>query len=376
MYNMKNPKTKKTGVKCELHQPVTMVLVLLLFWFCPICNAGTIERYVDPDAVGGGTGIDLANAYTSLQTCLDTEARDLTNNGGDTFIAYVCSTGGTDDTTPVVISSSWGTNEAYDITVIQTDFPTNGIWDDSKYILSTTNNVCISLNKEVYMTVENMQILVNGSGSSYAMGVYVPSGISTCKLYFDSCIVKGNSTTTQDCYGFRLNDSSVTTYIYNCLIYGFVNENDPQHYGIWADSVATVYIYNSTIFNNYLGINQDSGSVVVKNTVSCNNYDDFEGSFTTIDYCASDDGDGTNGVDWDAEATDWAAAFTDYSSGDFSVKDTDSDLYDAGTSDPGSGLYSDDIIGTTRTTWDVGAFEFKNAAKSRKKGRIAIINFN
>ena len=74
------------------------------------------------------------------------------------------------------------------------------------------------------------------------------------------------------------------------------------------------------------------------------------------------------------EADDWDAAFTDYSNGDFSVKNDSSVLYGAGTDNPGAGLYSDDIIDTARSsTWDIGAFEYV-AAGGGSTSQVIIIS--
>ena len=91
------------------------------------------------------------------------------------------------------------------------------------------------------------------------------------------------------------------------------------------------------------------------NCVAGNCTDDFNGTIT-IANCCSDDGDGANpqgplGADWDNE-------FTDKDNGAFSLL-VGGNCVGNGTDDPGSGLYSDDIIGTVRTsTWDIGAFEY------------------
>ena len=88
-----------------------------------------------------------------------------------------------------------------------------------------------------------------------------------------------------------------------------------------------------------------------------NNTDDF-GAWTSASSsynCSDDDDVGTNkrtpsSLDWDNE-------LADANNGDFTIV-TGGNCIDNGTDDPGSGIYSDDIIGTTRTsTWSIGAYE-------------------
>ena len=83
---------------------------------------------------------------------------------------------------------------------------------------------------------------------------------------------------------------------------------------------------------------------------------------STIDYCASDDNDGTNNVDETGGVGDtWVDSIPDFATNDFTL--VDKHLNGVGTDDPGSGLYSDDIAGTERSsTWDVGAFEYESVA--------------
>ena len=69
-----------------------------------------------------------------------------------------------------------------------------------------------------------------------------------------------------------------------------------------------------------------------------------------------------------ATATASADNFTSAAGDDFTVKDTDADIYNTGSDL--SGTFTDDIAGTTRTTWDIGAFEYVAAASAR---RIMII---
>ena len=141
-------------------------------------------------------------------------------------------------------------------------------------------------------------------------------------------------------------------------------------------------VYNSTIYNCQDGIQRSLGTVIAKNNVAFNNTDDFDGSFTTLDYNASDDdmsGTDPHWIDMGSSTVEWAKAFTDYTNHDFSIKDYFSPLYDAGTNIV---IVDDDIIGTARPrdkSTDVGAFEFtglipkyrfKEGGEYRIKGNI------
>ena len=69
-------------------------------------------------------------------------------------------------------------------------------------------------------------------------------------------------------------------------------------------------------------------------------------------------GEGTDGVAITQTADNYAALVVDAAGGDFSITDTSSELYNAGTN---TGAPPDDIIGILRpqdTTVDIGAFEF------------------
>jgi len=79
--------------------------------------------------------------------------------------------------------------------------------------------------------------------------------------------------------------------------------------GIWFDDCDEANVDHSIIKGFYNGLERDTGTIVVRNSAVFDNTDDFNGTFDTINYCASDDGDGTNAVapsgsDWDNEYTD------------------------------------------------------------------------
>jgi hypothetical protein len=112
---------------------ITFFFAILLLFAGPIFG-GELVKYVDPDATGAGNGNSWTDAYTSLATCISTEAQDLTDNGGDTLLIWCRSSGGTDDTSAVVIAGgAWTTSATCTVTIQGYDFPSDGVLDTSKY---------------------------------------------------------------------------------------------------------------------------------------------------------------------------------------------------------------------------------------------------
>jgi hypothetical protein len=123
-------------------------------------------------------------------------------------------------------------------------------------------------------------------------------------------------------------------------------------------------MYNSVVYGNLYvhgaGINLNNGSAVLKNcAVFGNAGSDFdESASATIDYCASNDGTGTNAVA--PSGSDWANEFADPANGDLTLLST-GNLYQAGV---GPGADSDvpvtDIEGDSRSgvSCDIGADEY------------------
>lgn len=329
-----------------------------------------IVRYVDTGAAAGGNGTTSATsgancAYQSLSQCEAAEDGVYGNlaSGSNTLTIHCNRTnGGGQDTSRVDFGTDWITDSDSYLTVIADDFPADGKLDTSKYILHTTNDNAI-INRTQYSRLINLQIQVtqNDNGADY--GIYflnTPTGGSDNRI--DSCIIHGVCSGTGDCWGINIADADCVLTIFNTVIYDFRSSDNPSDTGFRGigaiASGSAVTLYNCTLSNCYIGFYDTGGATTAAyNCAIFNNADDFY-AIDTVDYCASDDGDGTNGINWANEATDWNANFTDYANGDFSVKDTDADIYDAGTSDPGSGLYSDDLVGTARSTWDIGAFEY------------------
>ena len=178
------------------------------------------------------------------------------------------------------------------------------------------------------------------------------------KLYIASSIIKMSGSTAER-KTIEVNGGGQTAYIWNTVLIGSGVEEGIR---LWD---STAFIYNTTIYNMAQGIALDNAnaSATVKNSAVFNNTDDFYNNVGTldIDYCASDDGDGTNSVTITRSASNYAALVVDAPNGDFHITDTNSELYNMGTnlsSNPDLS-FTYDIDGDTRSgTWDIGADEY------------------
>ncbi len=312
----------------------------------------TVERYVDTDVVGGaGDGTSFEDAYSSLSAWEAAEQTNLVTDG-DLHIVHCRASSGTSDSTAVLVDG-WTTDATHNIT-IQVDEADrfNGEYDETAYRIVLSSSTYVFRAVEDYMEIYGLQFhnQVSGDSTSWCVdGIGEWGKLGYCLL---SCPDDGVGL-----YMARTN----TQYVYNCLFYNPHTEGSTAK-GIEINS-GTNYILNCTFHDFDDGVYTSGGDTYATNCISFDNADDFNrfGGSLTIDHCASDDGDGTNSV----QPGDWTLVLTDYPNNVFSLKSTDTDCTGAGTDDPGSGLYSDDIVGYTRTSiWDIGAFENQVAAGS------------
>jgi hypothetical protein len=317
----------------------------------------TLLRYVDPDVVGGlGDGSSWENAYSSLNSCIAGQAQNLTDGGGDIMSIQCRSSAGTNDTAAVV-EDGFTTNATCYLEITGTDFPTNGVLDTTKYTIALTNSTLIQIDDD-YVRLHNLQLVGTTTGTGTTYGIHV-AAVATSHIRIDSCIIKGICSGTGTAYGIYVSDSSATVRTYNCLIYNWKSGTDTTHAGARISAGSSVIFYNCTFWGNYYGLYRTAGTVTAKNCAVGNNNDDFSGTMT-VDYCCSDDGDGTNAQN--PSGGDWANEFNNAGGGNFSLK-SGGNCVGHGTDDPSGGIYSDDIIGFGRTSvWDIGAFEYQPPA--------------
>jgi len=301
--------------------------------------ASVISHIIDPDN-GGGTDYISLNAWEVAQQ------RDLP--AADEIAQANCrASSGSADTT-VVDLVGW-TTDATRYIEIKGERLGSAELDVSKYRLSTIDETALAV-RENFVRVDAFQLTLSFSSSDTYIACINHTALDVGnELRISNSILKGNAGVGTVKYIGIINNTNAIIKIWNTIIYDF-----PRR-GI-EFSGSTCHCYNIVIegATSVDGFKQLSGTMTCINCVSFNNADDFD-SVSNIDYCASDDGDGDHPV----TPSDWSTVFEDWANEDFSLKSTDTDLKDAGISDPGSGLFSDDIAGDTRSgIWDIGADEY------------------
>jgi hypothetical protein len=317
--------------------------------------------YVDVDVVGGaGDGSSLANAYSSLSVAEAAEQGDISvGTGSDEYVILEChNTGGSADTTKLTING-WTTAAAnYILIRANSSYRHAGIWDDAKYRYEQTNVTYALEIVEDYVRFEGVQFGLDVNDDATNMrGIAWYSISASNDLRFSNLLINFTDTSTTWSHAMQCIDADSDVTMENVIIWGGCT------WGIYVTG-SSAEIVNCTVNGCFNAIYENgTGTYDVYNCLVFENSDDFVGSFNTIDYCASDDGDGTNAVDISGQtADDYAALVVDADGGNFKPTDASSALVDAGDDDPtGSGYGSPDAAGNVRSSWDVGALEYVSA---------------
>ena len=325
----------------------------------------------------------ISHRYTSLASAVSGEAQNWVTAGNKPIIEILegdesNNWSGSPDTSPVSFGSAWGLSSTYPLIIktLGTARSQNGLWDSNAYILSVSNNNGILFTD--YGTTDRLHIHMDG------LQIKVTSTIASKRcLYGDGYIgiiefkngYLWNNSNIGTCHAMLCScfDDNGIFRIWNSILRSYSN-NTGQVIDTYNDNI---YVYNSTIFNTSRGVNTRNNGVTVKNSAlfyidDINGVDtnDIVGTYTAVDYCASDNVVGTNAVDISPgsdEPTEWAKAVKDYVNGDVTIKDISSVLYGAGNdlSNEFTDLTGDtnplnkDMIGNNRTRWDIGAINYE-----------------
>lgn len=316
-----------------------------------------VLRFVNTASTAGGDGTTNATtganrAYASLN---EWEAAEQTNlvTAGDTH-RVVCE-GTAADTTRTDVSG-WTTGASNFIT-IETDPNAaagrhNGKFSTSHYRIDTTATEALAI-RDLFVRVFGLQLRTTGT-SGWSATLDLP-GFDPSDIRIGYCIVESQK---QGNSGIFSRGDDIVVKIFNTVVGPINYLGSPSDIGIECSSTGTVDIFNCTIATATTGIDSESGNTVtVKNTTVADCTDDFNllGT-TTIDFCASDDGDGTNAQTLSGTRSD---DFVDFVNTDFHTV-AGSVMVNNGVTDPGSGLFLDDIEGQSRrVSWDIGMDELR-----------------
>ena len=301
------------------------------------------DYYVNTDTGDDGNPGTSGSPKASLDGALDQIVVDSGGTLDKNVTVHL--TGATDDTLSCTTS---GIAHGGYILTIEAD-AVGPIWAAGSYILKETSTFARAL--EVVsatgaVVVRHLQIDLNSQGNS--TGIYTLAGIFT-----DGCFIKTGGTSAIGIYSAS---SSAPTFT-NTIVTGVPD-------GITVADWGNTYVYNCDIANaSSTGIKRvgtNGTKPTVKNCAVFNTGDDFSGSFATIDYCASDDGDGTNPVTPSGGGAWWPDDFADAANNDFTLLSS-SNLVGSGVDL--SGIFTNDINDDTRTVpWDLGADAYIPAA--------------
>ena len=276
--------------------------------------------------------------------------------------AVVVNWGGTTDATrKLVILIPTGTAESIN------NQRHSGVWDSNKAYMQLAESARFIECQEGFSDIQGIQLDAVNTISAI---IDIDPKLDDGTYNIDSVIGK-NANGQYQAYVCATDLKAYIVNIWNCI---FDGNSGSSGKGVICNKAAPVFnMFHNTIYgvvsNQGIETSNSPAFTVINNAVF-NNSDDFVGAGMTISYCASDDGDGTNEVDWDAGATDWALVFADHANGDFSLNDYTgaSAVIEQGTDLSSSEGIWRDIAGNERgSTPDIGAFEFVSSGSAITK---------
>lgn len=283
------------------------------------------------------------------------------------------------DTTAVVIDG-WTTSATNYIWIHTVAGEGHGGYrDTAKYVLSNASADVLKI-LENYVRVEGLQL--------EQTTVNIPTALVTCEgtgasdirldtLLFTSTTSGGSGLNS----GISVSDAvggTITVNAYNCVAYNMINTDFPTSpaagIAFTMPSFGVFNVYNCTAFDCQVGFVSPAATYKTK-AINCHAHSsssaDFTGAFHASSNfnCSSDaTAPGANSlINKAAGDVDFTSTTTTATT--FLDIDSTSVLVGAGTDDPYTGVYSDDIKSRTRTsTWDIGANEFVAAGGATTRG--------
>jgi hypothetical protein len=309
-----------------------------------------------------------SQTYASLHAALIGEdGLDLTvdNGSGVPGILYF-DLYGFEDTTQVVYNGYTGIHtDASNYVVIRAVGSHGGKLNTSVYRHKYSGvNVGINIEDIPHLYLQGLQIISNGTTTnSRAMDIDL-NYISNSKCYIDKLLMYQESSTSSY-NGLYMTETNTDFYVTNSLIYGFKG-NGIVH----AAALGDVWTYNCTIDSCGTGIKTAGLKYRVKNTRITNCTTVVNETNGALESSSNNNlTDGSAPTNWGSNSLDSTDTPTvSYVDGDNATLASRDYHLVSGDSGIGAGLdlssdsdhsFNDDIDGTTRSSWDIGADEYE-----------------
>ena len=307
--------------------------------------------------------------YTSLNSTLGGEAKDITVEIGDLLILLE---NFSDITQVTTVGQNWTTDPTHRV-LIQAADNHNGKWSTSVYRLEVQGT---AFRNETIddLEITGIQIREHGTGSNSRCFHYQIGLSSGTQILEKFIFIQDHQDSADNVVALEIDDSSPTYKIRNGVIYGNLAGSNVL-IGMRVDaSTATVYFDNIAIDSVDTGISLSSPNVRLRNTRIT--------AVTTVKaggsnlHSASDFNltDGTGPTNWGGNSIDSGDSPTiDYiddtnstlKSRDYRLDSSSDSGYEVGTdlTSDSNNPFSDDIGGIARSDpWDIGPHELSAAA--------------
>lgn len=320
-------------------------------------QAQTITRYVNTASTAGGDGTTngtsgSTRAYATLPEALNALPSTLSNP----YIIYLDFSGGWDPSNLNQAPWDMVTSATNNLKITtQGKWRATAQWREEIGGFHATNRNGVYNNIPEHVWFDGFQVKMTVTdGSSYVAikTANANQDAADCDNRISNCFVKAEIT-SGSVIGFNsrplAGGGAGTSKIWNCIAWNCTT-------GFNCDFVTTD-VFNCLSYGGDYGYVLDAvNAIKAVNCIAASNaLNDFVGTFASGSNYNASTGAGAPGANSRQSQT---FTFRNAAAGDFRLSTSDAGAKDFGTSDPGSGLYSDDIGGYTRSgSWDIGASE-------------------
>jgi len=329
--------------------------------------ATMVEKIVDT----GGSG-----DYTSLaawESAMNTSYPNLVTSDVYLVARCKCTTGAANTTQTTIDTFTTDPTHYVKIYADRSDgYRHSGVYDSSKFRIEYTATSWLgAIHIQVlYVYIDGIQIYLYDPLAGTNQGaITVYYNNSSSRTYISNCLIilaQGSSKTSGGTYGISVVNSFYQNLsVWNNIVY-FDGTKYALSYGIGdghnSDTPHYSYIYNNTCVGQNYGFKSSSSTtnVILKNNISYNNGDNYNGTFSTsstnnLSGPSQTDAPGSN------PRNAVTVTFVDPTNNNYHLASTDTGAkgYGADLSGDSYLAFSDDIDGESRgSTWDIGADQY------------------